>query len=53
MTCAHVSGRECVSSLSDSERAENGAGFGMDTGQYAADDESTLLLAFRDSLVSD
>ena len=24
----------------------------MDTGQYAADDESAQLLAFRDSLVS-
>ena len=40
--------------LSGSECTEHAAGTGVGTGQYAAaDDESTLLLAFRDSLVSD
>ena len=52
----HVLQGECWTPvmLSGSECTEHAAGTGVGTGQYAAaDDESTLLLAFRDSLVSD
>ena len=52
----HVFQAECQAPvmLSGSECTEHAAEFGVGTGQYAAaDDESALLLAFRDSLVSD
>ena len=47
---------ECLSPvmLSGSECSDYAAGSGADTGQYAAaDNESALLIAFRDNLVSD
>ena len=52
----HVSQVECKTpvALSGSQCPEHAAGFDVATGQYAAaDGESALLLAFRDSLVSD
>ena len=51
----HVSQVECKTpvTLSSSQCTEYAAGFGAAAGQYAAaDDKSALLLAFRDSLVS-
>ncbi len=52
----HVFQAGCLSlvKLSGSQCTEHAAGCGVATGQdAAADDESALLLAFRDSLVSD